>query len=103
MGAVRSVGTRTFVRRGNGVWVDTAWDGVQTIIRPAVGGYLMTTATDTQLSVPALDVSGVLLALSSHSAKASIRLVVNTSPEPVSNVAVSVRPAPVKFGSSGAG
>jgi Na+/glutamate symporter len=42
------------------------------------------------LAVPALAVSGVLLALSSHSAKASTRLVVNTSPEPVSNVAVSL-------------
>ena len=70
--------------------VDTVWDGVHTFIRPAVGGYLMSTATDTQLSVPALAVSGVLLALSSHSAKASTRLVVNASPEPVSNVAVSL-------------
>ena len=70
--------------------VDTAWDGVHTLIRPAVGGYLMSTATDTHLSVPALAMSGVLLALSSHSAKASTRLVVNTSPEPVSNVAVSL-------------
>ena len=70
--------------------VDTAWDSVHTFIRPAVGGYLMSTATDTQLSVPALAVSGVLLALSSHSAKASTRLVVNSSPEPMSNVAVSL-------------
>lgn len=70
--------------------VDTAWDSVHTFIRPAVGGYLMSTATDTQLSVPALAVSGVLLALSSHGAKASTRLVVNTSPEPVSNAAVSL-------------
>ena len=70
--------------------VDTAWDGVHTFIRPAVGGYLMSTATDTQLSVAALAVSGVLLALSSHAAKASTRLVVNASPEPVSNVAVSL-------------
>jgi hypothetical protein len=70
--------------------VDTAWDSVHTIIRPAVGGYLMSTATDTQLAAPALVVSGILLALSSHSAKASTRLVVNTSPEPVSNVAVSL-------------
>jgi len=70
--------------------VDTAWDSVHTFIRPAVGGYLMSTATDTQLGVPALAVSGVLLALSSHSAKASTRLIVNTSPEPVSNVAVSL-------------
>jgi hypothetical protein len=70
--------------------IDTAWDSVHTFIRPAVGGYLMSTATDTQMSVPALAVSGVLLALSSHSAKASTRLVVNASPEPVSNVAVSL-------------
>ena len=70
--------------------VDTVWDGVHTFIRPAIGGYLMSTATDTQLSVPALAVSGVLLALSSHSAKASTRLLVNTSPEPFSNVAVSL-------------
>jgi hypothetical protein len=48
------------------------------------------------LSVPALAVSGVLLALSSHSAKAATRLFVNTSPEPVSNVAS----APVRTGSS---
>ncbi len=70
--------------------VDTVWDGVHTFIRPAIGGYLMSTATDTQLSVPALAVSGVLLALSSHSAKASTRVLVNTSPEPFSNVAVSL-------------
>lgn len=69
--------------------VDSAWDSVHTFIRPAVGGYLMSTAADTQLSAPALAVAGVLLALSSHSAKASTRLLVNTSPEPVSNVAVS--------------
>jgi hypothetical protein len=69
--------------------VDSAWDGVHTFIRPAVGGYLMSTATDIEMSVPALAVSGALLALSSHSAKASTRLLVNTSPEPVSNVAVS--------------
>ena len=70
--------------------LDSAWDSVHTLIRPAVGGYLMSTATDTQLSVPALAVTGVVLALSSHSAKASTRMVVNTSPEPVSNVAVSL-------------
>jgi Domain of unknown function (DUF4126) len=70
--------------------LDTAWDGVHTLIRPAIGGYLMSTATDTHLSVPALAVSGVLLALSSHSAKTATRLVVNTSPEPFSNVALSL-------------
>ncbi len=70
--------------------VDSVWDSVHTLIRPAVGGYLTSTAADTELSVPALAVSGIVLALSSHSAKASTRLVVNASPEPVSNVAVSL-------------
>jgi hypothetical protein len=69
--------------------LDTVWDGVHTVIRPAVGGLLMSTA-DSDVSVPALAVSGVLLALASHSAKASTRLLVNTSPEPASNVAVSL-------------
>jgi hypothetical protein len=69
--------------------VDSVWDGVHTFIRPAVGGYLMSTA-DADVSVGALAVSGVLLALASHSAKASTRLVVNSSPEPVSNVGVSL-------------
>jgi hypothetical protein len=69
--------------------LDSVWDGIHTFVRPAVGGYLMSTA-DSDLSVPALAVSGVLLALASHSAKASTRLVVNTSPEPASNVAVSL-------------
>jgi hypothetical protein len=71
-------------------FIDSTWDAVHTLIRPAVGGYLMSTATDTELSVPALAVSGVLLALSSHSATASTRLVVNASPEPASNVVVSL-------------
>jgi hypothetical protein len=69
--------------------LDSVWDGVHTVIRPAVGAYLMSTA-DTDVSVPALAVSGVVLALASHSAKAATRVLVNTSPEPASNVAVSL-------------
>ena len=70
--------------------IDSVWDGVHTFIRPAIGGYLASAAVDTELSVAALAVTGVLLALSSHSAKASTRLIVNSSPEPFSNVAVSL-------------
>ncbi len=70
--------------------IDSVWDGVHTFIRPAIGGYLASAATDTVLSVAALAVTGVALALSSHSAKASTRLIVNSSPEPFSNVAVSL-------------
>ena len=70
--------------------IDSVWDGVHTLIRPAIGGYLASAATDTELSVATLAVTGVVLAFSSHSAKASTRLVVNASPEPFSNVAVSL-------------
>lgn len=71
-------------------YVDSAWDVVHLVIRPGIGGYLVTTAGDTQLSVPALAVVGVVLALSSHSAKSSTRLLINASPEPISNVVASV-------------
>lgn len=70
-------------------YVDSAWDAVHTVIRPVAGGYVMTLANGSSLSVPALAASGALLAFSSHSAKASTRLVVNASPEPVSNIVVS--------------
>ncbi len=70
--------------------IDSVWDGVHTFIRPAIGGYLASSATDTDLSVAALAATGVALAFSSHSAKASTRLIVNASPEPFSNVAVSL-------------
>lgn len=71
-------------------YVDSAWDAVHTVLRPMAGGYILTTVADVRLSGPALAVGGVVLALTSHSAKASTRLVINASPEPVSNVAASV-------------
>lgn len=68
--------------------VDSVWDAVHTGIRPAAGAVLLSGA-DVDAGTVALAVGGALLALSSHSAKASLRLLVNTSPEPVSNVVVS--------------
>lgn len=70
-------------------YVDSAWDAVHTVIRPAVGGYVMTQLPAQQLPPAALALSGVVIALSSHGAKAGARAVINTSPEPFSNVAVS--------------
>jgi hypothetical protein len=70
-------------------YVDSVWDAVHTVIRPVAGAYVMTLTHDASFSGPALALSGGLLALSSHSAKASTRLVVNASPEPVSNIVVS--------------
>lgn len=73
-------------------WIDSAWDAVHTIIRP-IGGALLATRVLGQTS-PTFDVIVALLAggasLITHSAKASTRLVTNTSPEPFSNIALSV-------------
>jgi Domain of unknown function (DUF4126) len=73
-------------------WIDSVWDTVHTFIRP-LGGALLTLAVvdpgdpATQAIAFILGGGGSLLA---HGGKASARAVVNTSPEPVSNIAVSV-------------
>lgn len=72
-------------------WLDSVWDTVHTLIRP-VGGALLTLAVvdpadpATQAIAFILGGGGALLA---HTGKAGARAVVNTSPEPVSNVVVS--------------
>ncbi len=73
-------------------WVDSAWDAIHTFIRPIGGAFLAVKTlgqTDPVVEViAALFAGGV--ALTSHGAKAGTRLVVNASPEPFSNIAVSV-------------
>jgi hypothetical protein len=72
-------------------WIDSLWDGIHTIIRPVGGALLALAVVDAQ--DPAWQVITFLLgggaALLSHGAKASTRAVVNASPEPFSNIAVS--------------
>jgi hypothetical protein len=72
-------------------WIDSAWDAVHTFIRP-VGGALLTLAI-VDPSDPATQVIAFILGggatLLSHGSKAGTRAVVNTSPEPFSNMAVS--------------
>lgn len=68
--------------------VDTTWDAIHTGIRPVAGAVLLAGA-DTDIATVALAAGGGVLALSSHTAKATLRALVNTSPEPVSNVVVS--------------
>jgi hypothetical protein len=71
--------------------LDSLWDGVHTLIRPLGGALLAMAVIDP--SDPTWQVVVFLLgggaALLSHGAKASARAVVNTSPEPVSNVVAS--------------
>ncbi len=72
-------------------WLDSVWDTVHTFIRP-VGGALLTLAV-IDPSDPATQVVAFILGggatLLAHGGKAGARAVVNTSPEPVSNIAVS--------------
>lgn len=72
-------------------WLDSLWDAVHTAIRP-VGGALLALAL-VDASDPKWQVITFLLgggaAFASHAAKAGTRTVINASPEPFSNVAVS--------------
>ena len=73
-------------------WLDSAWDTVHTIIRP-IGGALLAIQVLGHHS-PVVDVLVILLggstSLITHTAKASTRLAANSSPEPASNIGLSV-------------
>lgn len=72
-------------------YLDSTWDAIHTVVRPAVGatlGYLLghkSSSLDAAVSAAA----GGFSALASHAVKAGLRVAVNSSPEPASNVAVS--------------
>lgn len=72
-------------------WLDSAWDGLHSLIRPLGGALLALAIVDP--GDPAVQVVTFLLgggaALLSHGVKASTRTVVNASPEPFSNALVS--------------
>jgi hypothetical protein len=72
-------------------WVDSAWDAIHSVVRP-IGGALLSLAI-VDAGDPAWQVGSFLLgggaALLAHAGKAGARTMVNASPEPFSNVAVS--------------
>ncbi len=72
-------------------WVDSAWDVVHSFVRP-VGGALLSLAI-VDAGDPAWQVASFLLgggaAFLAHAGKAGARTMVNASPEPFSNIAVS--------------
>jgi hypothetical protein len=72
-------------------WVDSIWDAAHTVIRPIGGAFLATRALGPTSPIFEVFVAllGGAMSFASHSVKASTRLVVNTSPEPFSNIAVS--------------
>ncbi|RGP42050.1 hypothetical protein BPTFM16_02361 [Altererythrobacter insulae] len=73
------------------MWLDSAWDTVHTLVRPVGGALLALAIVDP--SDPAMQVIAFLLgggaSLATHASKAGTRAVVNASPEPVSNMALS--------------
>ena len=72
--------------------VDSAWDTVSTVIRPTIGavlGLLIAGEADSLNGAVGAVVGGGT-AFASHAVKMGARLAVNTSPEPASNIAVSL-------------
>jgi Domain of unknown function (DUF4126) len=72
-------------------WLDSIWDGLNTLIRPLGGALLALAVVDA--GDPVWQVVVFLLgggaAFASHATKATARAAVNTSPEPISNVVLS--------------
>lgn len=73
-------------------WLDSAWDSLHTLIRPA-GAVFLALAVLGDLDPVALVVAVLVsggAALSTHGTKAGVRAFLNLSPEPVSNSVASV-------------
>jgi hypothetical protein len=72
-------------------WVDSVWDGIHTLVRPLGGALLSLAIIDPHR--PEWQVAAFLLgggaAFVAHAGKAGARTLVNASPEPFSNIAVS--------------
>ena len=80
--------------------VDTGWDAIHTFIRIPAGAALAAAATgnvDPSISLAAAIVGGSLTA-ATHATKAGSRVMINTSPEPVSNWAASISEDLAVFG-----
>ncbi len=76
-------------------YVDSTWDAISTFIRPTAGaviGALLAgnVPEDTSLDQIVLASVGGVTALLSHVVKGGVRLAVNTSPEPFSNIGISL-------------
>ena len=72
-------------------YVDSAWDAISTVIRPTIGVIIaaLLSGEASTLQQAVIATTGGLVALLSHAVKSSLRLAINTSPEPVTNIAAS--------------
>jgi hypothetical protein len=73
-------------------YLDSFWDAVHTIVRPASGAVVAALLAGQDGSLPQLAAGAVggTTSLASHLVKAGTRMAINTSPEPASNIAMSV-------------
>ncbi|MFI8004441.1 DUF4126 domain-containing protein [Streptomyces sp. NPDC086010] len=73
-------------------YVDSAWDSVHTVIRPVAGAVVAALLAGGSGSLPELAAGAVggSAALLSHLVKAGTRMAVNTSPEPFTNIGLSI-------------
>ncbi|MEU6066635.1 DUF4126 domain-containing protein [Streptomyces sp. NPDC047082] len=73
-------------------YVDSVWDSVHTVIRPVAGAWVgaLLAGHSGSLSDVAAGLIGGSTALASHTVKAGTRMAINTSPEPFSNVIMSL-------------
>ena len=73
-------------------YVDSAWDSIHTFIRPVGGAalaYMATANVGPVVQLPVALLSGAV-AMDSHLTKATSRVAINTSPEPITNSVASV-------------
>ena len=72
--------------------VDSLWDAVHTFIRIPAGAALAAAVlgADSEIMMVAAAILGGSIAAGTHFSKAGTRALINTSPEPVSNVAASL-------------
>ena len=73
-------------------YLDSAWDAVSTFIRPVAGALIgaLIAGAGGDLLPMTMGALGGITALLSHAAKSGVRLAVNTSPEPLSNIGASL-------------
>ncbi|MFF7758760.1 DUF4126 domain-containing protein [Streptomyces griseorubiginosus] len=73
-------------------YVDSAWDSVHTVVRPVAGAWVgaLLAGQSGSLNDVVAGLVGGSTALASHTVKAGTRMAVNASPEPFSNVVLSL-------------
>lgn len=72
-------------------YLDNVWDAIHTVIRPVAAGWIgYLLAGEAGLSEVLGAGTSATLALTAHATKATTRAAVNVSPEPVSNITLSV-------------